>query len=227
MFFGRFFKKFIYKRFAIHRRDIVFCLVFFILFFSFKNMLITYYLQISAKHYVRNFTIDDKSYDFQSAVLVEENKHLKQLLDLPKEKGKKIIFGKVLNNIYANSPFWAYFMEADKIKQDDVVWYQDMKIGKRLIGFVIDKKNNFVRIKPITHPSVRFSAQTMEGIGLLLKGHVVNCKIMLFNSNEINNAVNSLVVYDDYLKVGILRNNHSVDIKDFINIKVICVSVAI
>jgi len=236
----RWIKHFLYKKIAIRRRDILFIVFFFSLFYVTKDIILSAYLKFSAAPYAIGQVLVNKEYDIQKALLKKENEELRELLSLQQEVKRKIVFGRVMTNIYAGSSFWVIVKDSSLIKKGMIVWAQqslkqtslldklykvgkeDIKVGYRLIGFVELVQNGYVKVRPVTHVSSRFSAQTVDGDGLLLKGNMRGMDIVVMNN--LKTAGKVLVVYENGLKIGVINGKH-VDCLDFAGIKWVCIDV--
>lgn len=216
---ARFLKNFLYRKLALKRRDVLLFFIFFAIFFVSKNFILDKFLNFSAMPY--NISLKSKD-DWKITVVKKENADLKNLLDI-KQSRKNVVFGKVLTNIYSTSTFWAVFSDASHIEKGMIVWARDSRIGDRLIGFVESKKNNCVKIKPLTNRSSRFSANLLNGSGLLLKGTGRALSIALSNAECI--VFDELVVLGE-LKVGRVKNENTVSVPSFARVKWICINIS-
>lgn len=217
-------KRVIHNKYGIHRRDIFVFITFFAIFFLAKEQIIESYLNIAAKKYIKINGIS--TIDLSKLALQQENAELKHLLALDnqaKSAEHEVVFAKVLSNIYSSTTFWIYVKDSSKIKKNQAVWCDDSRIGKRIIGFVEYIHKNYVKVIPITHKNAKFSAKTLDGSNLLLQGNNLRCKIILSSSEHV--AENSLVIFDDIFKVGITRNDQTVECKEFKGIKFVCINI--
>lgn len=229
----------LYRKAKLRRRDLIFVAFFFGIFYFSKNFILESYLKIASKSYNENLVSKNlgpeyKKYlknDFEKALLIKENERLKKLLNLPIEKyniekhKKQVIFAKILTNIFSSSSFWVVVTDSSKIKKSAQVWVYEFDNGisyQRLIGFVESINGSYIKVLPITHNKIRFSAQTMNGVGLLLKGNNRKLKIILTNIENMKDLIGQIVMLDNKL-VGKIVNKNEIVLKNFANIKWVCI----
>ncbi len=240
-------KNYLYGKISIRGRDIVFCAILFALFYIAKDFILKKYLEFSFVPYnvvlLADFSSSNaksggQKYDMQNALLKKENEELREMLNLPQELPYKIVFAKVLTNIYAGSDFWVLVKDASLVHKGMIVWARHTNsarlldnlstsskkydIGPRLIGFVQQVNGQYVKVRPITHLFSRFSAQTIDGDGVLVKGNMRSLDIILSNKQELKDG--QIVVYDNWLKVGIVCGKH-VECLDFAKIRWVYINV--
>lgn len=224
----RYITELLHKQLGIRRRDIIFTCLSFGLFFFFQNVVLNWCLQLASINYNQIVLANGKKYDVQYALLKQENDNLKTLLALKEEHPKqKIIFAKALTNIYNASTFWALCQDSAHIEQGMTVWSKDKLIGDRLIGFVLEKNGNYVKIAPITHPKAKFSAQTANETGVLVRGNGQKLEIVMHNSETV--PTDTIVFYkventEMLLKVGMIKDRKTISVPPFAGVKWICIS---
>lgn len=147
----RYLKNWLYRKAAIRRRDIIFIVFFIGIFYLLKPYIIGAYLKLLSEGYDSLIVFSQsekvqKTYDVEKAMLAQENVMLHQLLNLPYKKRSKVIFGKVMTNIYSSSSFWILVKDSTKIKEEMPVWAPDIR-QKSLLSANLEKNENINNIK--------------------------------------------------------------------------------
>lgn len=220
----RWLKRYLYNKLFIRSRDILFGFVLLSVFYLFKGTILNTYLKFSIRPYNRAY-ISLQKRNIETELLIKENAHLREIMNLPERLHKRTVFGQVLTNVYASSCFWVLFRDTKNIQKGAVVWSQEPSIKGytqthtqsdqpliRLIGFVEEVRKNHVKVKPISHSSSRFDAKTISGDGLLLIGNNGKLDILLSNNPTLQQG--QLVVFQNWLQVGLVSGK-SIKFIDF------------
>lgn len=191
-------------------------------FFIYKKVVLKNTLWLLEKYalYSKINTLSSirKYKEVEMRALAEENKELREILELAPKANKKFIIGKVLTSIYA-SPFWVVVGDSSKVKKGSVVWFDN-----NLIGFVAAKKKQFVKIRPLTNKNVKFQAVTKSGTKVILKGAKRFLDIVITDSNHLYKN-GDIVMYDELISVGKIYEKFVLNFIEFGKLKWVFIGV--
>ncbi len=215
-----YFKKirlYIYKKFNLRIRDFLFFILVGYVFFSFRNSLIESVLKL----YGANIEINSKIYHkpFEIENLKEENKKLRNLLDLKEKTEKKFIIGTIVTNLYKNSEIYVKIDSAlisESVFVNQPVWIEQNS-QPVLIGFVseVNPKSDFIKIHLLSKKDFSFIVHDLNFSDILLKGNGFGTEIVAKNiailqkeiSENISEIQSSILSSDENEKIELYYKN--------------------